>query len=73
MNPKPRPYLRSANRISGEREKPKFKLVKVTEAGVRQCTVDLVSATALQSAINAFMRSAPGAPIIHPLFQIEML
>lgn len=73
MKPKPRPYLRSAKRISGEREKPKFKLVKVTEAGVRQCTVDLVSATALKSAITAFMCPSPGAPLKTEEYQIEML
>lgn len=73
MKRKERPYIRRVDRISGEREKPKFRMIKVTENGVRQCTVDLVSASALDAATSAFLNAKTAAPIITEECQIELI
>lgn len=58
---KERPYLRSKKRISAEGEKPKFRLIKVTDTGLRVATIDLVSASSLPSAIAAFLGAEGGS------------
>lgn len=70
---KPRPYIRSAVRLSQAHEKPKFRIVKVTDEGVRQCTVSLVSSTALEAAQEAFLRSSGSANITTNEYQIELI
>lgn len=61
---KPRPYLRSCRNLNEfRREKPRFRLVKIDEAGRRRSTtIELVNESSLDAAIRAFL--AGGAPLV---------
>jgi hypothetical protein len=53
---KDRPYLRSVTLIGDEGSKSKFRLIKVSDEGVRQCTLDYVSTKSLPDAIRSFVK-----------------